>query len=272
MVMLKGPSSVFKFNRRITEPPEAMPFSSWYQGCFDSVYLALHPFFKIDGVNSDEAPRSVVYINRSEMADGNLLDTVKQISEQYNERFSIELSQLRRLEKKLGTPVSWEDIRIGCGFNSLGQIYTALLTTTMALKKEYQNVADAKHLQEFCSASNIFLPEESSFPTIMESRICSLLEDLACELVSISDEFNRTVVSIELLKLKTEVPWALSDQIDFRFNKLFPTDHSFLLIVPWDNFYTLICGNRRELEAANVSALFDGFWCDENTRSDWWLK
>lgn len=258
------------FDRRITEPPEKTPFLSWYQEHFDSVYLALHPFFKIDGADPDAAPRSVVYINRSQIPDGKLIDAVNKISDDYNAKFSIDASQLRCLEKKFGTPVSWEDIRVGCGFNSLGQIYTALLTIIMALSKEYQNIDDARHLEAYCSANKIFLPQEDSIPAIMESQVYSFLKGLACETVSFSDEFNRAIVSKKLLELNTEVPWTQSNQSDFSFNKLFPPDHSFLMIVPWDNFYTLICGSRRDLEAARVAHLFDGFWCERDTRSDWW--
>jgi hypothetical protein len=260
-------------DRRITDPHYDAPFLTWYDGIFEAVFIALHPFVKIDGIDPAAAPRPVLVVDRSTVPDERLtMDAVNKVSEEYTERFSIDLPELQRMEKKLGTPVSWEDVKVACGFDSIGQIDTALLTIIMAIKQEFGNVDDAQHLQAYCTANQIFLPTEDTIPPVLEPKVCSFLERLGCESVLIADEFNDNVVSRKRVELDIETSWAHSDPIGFRFNKLYAADHSFLVIVPWDNFYTVICGSRKALEAARVEELFDGFWCDASTRPDWWRQ
>lgn len=260
-------------DRRITDPHYDAPFLTWYDGIFEAVFIALHPFVKIDGIDPAAAPRPVLVVDRSSVLDERLtMDVVNKVSEEYGEQFPIDLPELQNMEKKIGTPVSWEDIKVACGFDSIRQIDTALLTTIMAIKQEYGSVDDAQHLQAYCFANQIFLPTEDTIPPVLESKMCSFLEGLDCENVLIADEFNDNVVSRKCADLDIETSWAHSNSIGFRFNKLYAEDHSFLVIVPWDNFYTVICGSRRALEAARVEELFEGFWCDASTRPDWWRQ
>ena len=260
-------------DRRITDPHYDAPFLTWYDGIFEAVFIALHPFVKIDGIDPAAAPRPVLVVDRSTVPDERLtMDVVNKVSEDYREQFPIDLPELQNLEKKLGKLVSWEDVRVGCGFDSIAQIDIALLTIIMAVREEFGNVDDAQHLQAFCAAHQIFLPTEDTVPPVLEPKMCSFLERLGCENVLIANEFNQNVVSRKRAELDIEASWAHSDSIGFRFNKLYSADHSFLVIVPWDNFYTVICGSRRELETARVEELFDGFWCDASTRPDWWRQ
>lgn len=145
---------------------------------------------------------------------------------------------------------------VACGFDSIGESNTALLTTIIAIKQEVGSVSDAQHLQTHCAANQIFLPTEDTIPPVLEQKMYSFLDGLGCENVLIADEFDNQVVSRKCVELDIETSWAHSNSIGFRFNKLYGADHSFLVIVPWDNFYTAICGSRKDMEAAKVEELF----------------
>jgi len=254
---------------RITEPYDK-PFLTWYDGIFESVFIALHPFVRIEGIEPESAPRPVLVIDRAELPERLTLDSINKVSEQYKHQFSIDLPALQRMEKSRGVRVSWEEIRKACGFDTIAQVNRALLTTILALSEKYQNADDAEHLQAFCNANQIFLPTEDIVPPILEKSVCIFLKRIGCEELIVSDDFNHHIVSRLRTELDTENPWVLSDALGFRFNKIYPSDQSFLVLVPWDNFYTTICGRRSTLVAAKVEELFDGFWCDANTSSDWW--
>lgn len=260
-------------DRRITDPHYDTPFLTWYEGIFESVYIALHPFCKIPEVDPASVPRPVLVVDRTKLPDEPLtMEVVNNVSEQYREQFSMDLPALQKLEKQVGIPVSWEDVRTACGFDSIAQVDTALLTTIMAIKQQYGSADDAEHLQSYCAANRIFLPTEDTIPPVLETKICSFLERLGSENVLIADEFNEKVVSSSHADLDILAPWVLSDSIGFRLSKIYPEDHSFLMVVPWDNFYTAICGNHHALETARIGELFEGFWCDASTRPDWWRQ
>lgn len=260
-------------DRRITDPHYDEQFLTWYEGVFESVYIALHPFCKIAGIDPASAPRAVLVVDRSTLPDKPLtMDVVKALSAQNKEHLSLDLPALQRMEKEVGVPVSWAEVRTACGFDSIAQVNTALLITIMAIKKELGSADDAEHLQAYCAANKIFLPTEDTVPPILEAQICSFLKRIGYENVVIADEFNDTVVARKVADLDTETPWVLSDSIGFRLNKIYPEDHSFLMVAPWDSLYMAICGSRRALDTAGIEELFDGFWCDATTRPDWWCQ
>jgi hypothetical protein len=260
-------------DRVITDPPEDTPFLTWYEGVFESVYIALHPFCKIDGIDPVAATRPVIVVDRSNVPNELLtIDVLNKLSEQHTEQLSVTLPDLQNMEKKFGKSLSWEDIRVGCGFDSIRQIDRALLTIIMAIKQDSERLADARLLQAYCSANEIFLPTEDTVPPLLEPKVYSFLEGLGCDDLLIADEFNENILSTKRTTLDIETCWAHCDSIGFRFNKLYAPDHSFLMVVPWDNFYTVICGNHKALQSARVEELFEGFWCDASSTPDWWRQ
>lgn len=54
-------------DRRITSPHYDAPFLRWYEGIFESVYIALHPFVKIAGVNPASASQPILYVDRASL-------------------------------------------------------------------------------------------------------------------------------------------------------------------------------------------------------------
>jgi hypothetical protein len=261
-----------EIDRRITEPHYNAPFLAWYEGIFESVYIAIHPFFKIEGITPDKAPRPNIFISREDVTEETLkLAVVDKISNEYSDQFPVDLKTLQKMEKNIGALISWEEIRLSCGFNSIAQVNAALLTIIMAIRNDGRQV-DADHLQAYCSANRIFLPTEDTFPPIVQDTICLLLKKLGHDNVFIGDEFNDTVIEKSISDLEIETPWFCSEPVGFSPNKIYPGDNSFPMIVPFDAFYTIICGDRDVLESAGIEKLLEGFWCTGETLPTWWQE
>lgn len=76
--------------RRMTVPCYNKPFLQWYSEVFDSVFIALHPFFTIDGIDPSAAPRPVLVAKRENFSQELLTtETVAELSERYSQQFSI---------------------------------------------------------------------------------------------------------------------------------------------------------------------------------------
>jgi hypothetical protein len=257
-------------DRRITDPHFGAPFLEWYDGIFDSVYIALHSFVTIEGMDPGKAERLVMVVNRNDIpAETLTLDLMHQIAEQRKEGLSFDLETVQTREKEIGSRVSWEHIKESCGFSSIPDVNRALLAIIMAINEKHRNAADTAHLEAFCDANQIFLPTEDVFPPIMQPEIASLLQRLNSGPVYIADEINQNIAKLDPAAMFEAKPWMRSGLFNFRANKIYPEDYSFLLIVPWDNFYTAICGDGNRLKAAKIEELFEGFWCDSTTTGDW---
>jgi hypothetical protein len=267
---LQPPSKV---DRRITNPHYDMPFLKWYDGIFDAVYIALHPFCKIECIGPQDAPRPVQNIKRSALPPEPLtLDTVRSLSQKYQDSFSMDLNTLQIEEKQRGIPVSWDHVKMACGFQSIAKLNKALLTIIMAISGEHADCSAIENLENYCLSNQIFLPTEDTFPPVMQKKITSLLKALCVKEVYLADEFNENVCAFKLESLEVPLPWMISSKQNFRPNKIYATDHSFLMIVPYDNFYTAVCGNRKILESNGLPMTFEGFWCTETTRPEWWSE
>jgi hypothetical protein len=258
-------------DRRITDPHFGAPFLEWYDGIFDSVYIALHPFVTIEGMDPADAARAAVVINRNNIPAETLsTELIHQLFEQRKQSQLFDLETVQVREKEIGCRVSWEQIRKSCGFSSILDVNRALLSIIMSISEKFRNAEDTAHLEAFCDSNQIFFPTEDTFPPILEPAIASFLQRMKAGSVCIADEFNENTSKIDPVAMLDAKPWVRSGLCDFRANKIYPEDHSFLLIVPWDNFYTAICGNESRLKAANIEQLFEGFWCDQATTDHWW--
>lgn len=260
-------------DRRITSPHYDAPFLRWYEGIFESVYIALHPFVKIAGVNPASASQPILYVDRASLPNEPLtMEIVNMLSKQNADNFSFDVPLLQEMEKKVGVSVSWAEIITACEFVSNSQLNKTLLAVIKAIRTEICSAEEVDQLQSYCAANRIFLPTESSFPPILEQKVCDFLKLIGHERILIADEFNSTVIARNRAALETEKSWGSSECINFRIDKIYPEDHSFLLITPFDGFYMAICGSRHTLESARIEKLFEGFWCNDFTRPDWWRQ
>jgi hypothetical protein len=260
-------SQMSEVDRRITDPHPDVPFLEWYRGIFDAVFIALHPFCAIKDFDPALAQRAVNVISREDLPERISINPIVALSKAQNlEKESIKV--IRLSEKTVGKPVYWDQIRKACGFESLAQLNRALLTITMAISEKLADGDAAQRLGAYCGANKIFLPTEDTFPPILEQTIAGTIDQLGCEQMYLSDEFNQHRQILLRRALHSGTPWA--DEWRLRSNKLYPVNHSFLLIVPHDNFYTAICGKRSQFDALNLETCYEGFWCDNQTRPDWW--
>lgn len=257
-------------DRRITDPHFDEPFLSWYDGFFESVYLALHPFYKVQGIDPASAPRATLVYDRNELPEKLTLEYLDQLSREAEKLHTIDLPTLQKLEKEIGEHVSWHSVKTGCGFETLADINLALKTTIMALNKNFKNDNYAQRLQGYCCLQQIFLPGDSSMQPIMEKPMLKLLQRLRPDQVILSDEFNENCVEWNFSNSNLFETWSRVEANGLSLNKIYTKENSILMIVPYDDFYTAICGDHDLLFAAGVEDLFEGFWCDETTRPQWW--
>lgn len=259
-------------DRRIHAPFYDEPFLKWYEGIFDSVFIALHPFFVIDGVDPSNAERRVQYVERAGIPGELTLEKVNEAAEEKRKTFDVDFKSIQTLQKQKGVKKTWNEVKTACGFSSLSLLNRALKTLILALRPEFASPDAAEHLSSLCTANLIFLPDENVFPPILENSISDLLNLLSATKVVCADEFEHYKTLVLTNDLRTESPWIQSGLLTFDPMRIYPEDHSFLITASFDNFYTAICGKRSALESIRLSELFEGFFCDAETRPEWWSE
>ena len=53
---------------------------------------------------------------------------------------------------------------------------------------------------------------------------------------------------------------------------IYDTNQKLLFAIDWDNFFFLICADKKTIETLVANMEFEGFYCDEHTRGNWELS
>lgn len=260
------------YDIRTTYPGTSEPILKQVEGLYDSVFVALHPFVSIEGCEVRDPHVGAVCVNRSEIEGDLSLALIQQMQSERSKERTLDYESYQKLAKVSGQKVDWLKVGEGCGLNRQA-MNRALLTSTLALKSEYQDQHGAERLAAYCGANNIFFPESGKFPSILENQIVSLFERSGVHDVYISDELDLQCERVPVSALDEKEPWgfSLKEKPDFPLRKIFSTDYSLLVVVDWDSFFTLVCVKSKEVKTL-VDELFDGFWCDATTMHRWYAN
>jgi hypothetical protein len=170
--------------------------------------------------------------------------------------------------KRFGEPVGWRAICGEAGFADHCELDRALRTHIRGLKPHLSDEAGAERLVAFCNEHKLFLPTEGALQPLMEDGIAELLERTGVTEVVVSDQFGDDRRLVSSSALRTEGTWNLQPGLPpTGIGLLFAPDHSLLLWVHWDSFYTTIFGTEQRLRGARLGELFEGFWCDDTTHT-----
>jgi hypothetical protein len=248
--------------------PNEGPLLDFYRGTFDAVYVALHPFFRISGLNPLRCQYGSVVLQRSEMPEGvGLLDYMKQLDAERSLNLPIAEGEVDERAKREGVIVPWREVGSHCGLDDARAINRALRTIILGLRPEFADEAGADRLAYYCAREQIFRPTESEFQPVSEHRLVELFARAGCARVVLGDEFGDHDISQPLDFLKGDVAWI--ERPDWPqihgVRRIYAEDRSMLAIEPWDQFFTVVAMTVERARQAAVDELFEGFWCDETT-------
>lgn len=254
--------------------PSEGPLLDFYRGTFDAVYIAVHPFFRIPGLDPLRCDYGSAVVQRSEMPDDvDLLGYMEQLRIERALTYQVAASEVDERAKREGLIVPWREIGLHCGLDGARAINRALRTIILGLRAEFADEAGADRLARYCGEDQIFRPTESEFQPVSERRLVELFARAGCARIVLGDEFGEHDISQPLDFLKGDAGWI--ERPDWPqiggVRRLYAEDRSMLAIEPWDQFFTIIAMTAERVGQTAVEELFEGFWCDENTSVAWFL-
>jgi len=245
----------------------------WYAGFFDQGFIALHPFFTVEGLDPSACVHGTMVFSRSEMPEGvGLIDWMDAEGAARREGKELQNEAIPGIAKAFGRPIGWGKMLATLGMADHCGLDCALRTHIKGLRKEFADESAARRLEDFCAREKIFLPTEGVIQPLMEAPLIAMLRRAGFDEMVLADEFGDDEKLMPLDPLETQEPWDLRDDLPkWGLRRLIAPDHSLLVWVHWDSFYTAIFGTRDRLEAARPEEEFGGFWCTPATKTYWLL-
>ena len=239
---------------------EFMPYLDWYRGKFAGVFVALHPFFKIEGIAPEDVDWGTHAFERADIpASTDLLSELERLSA-LRSYGKIAAEDVEALIPHRAEVVTWEEIRQLSDLATLGEVNRALSAGIKALKRKFVDLEGLGRLERACRDGGIFQPTEGRFQVLHRGLISGIFKQAASPNIIGEDISETRYVHEELFG----VEWDHSQR------RLWASDESMLVVVDWDSFFTLICMSEDRLMTVDLSA-FDGFWAEGSAGHHWWM-
>lgn len=214
---------------------EDYPIKAYYEGVFETVFVAFHPFYK----PNDASPEAVC-LGRLHSGDKNEVE-------------------------RCFEPVTWETVRRRAAFEDFKQLDLALRTWNGAIAPRDEFVAWKRRLEGVCTREHLYAPSDSIPSDLTANRVFRALLEMGAKWMWDGDDFctERRLVYIQDTLEASD--WDRHHRIFFGYQ------HDWLIVTPWESMCTLFCGSHAWVEQMVERCELEGFYCDDKTTSNWSL-
>lgn len=245
-------------------PDEETPVLKHYSE-FDSVYVGLLPFFKLDKEHCDtSSSKKVISIEEAKEQD--------EIFEKIGNHSNVTIYSSNECYPtddeifKNGEKVTWKEVIQNSKLIDNKELNKALMTSIGAFKKKLQREDLLEILNQYSDEHNIWHPSEGAFDVFTKSSIFELLTLTGIEKVVVEDEFYENKKTIDLTKTnKIE----FYEKIDFKDYYIYDKNKSILFAISWDYFFYFVAINEKVFSKKSIESNLEGFWADEKCSHLW---
>lgn len=252
-------------------PPDDTPILPWFGGAYTHGFVALHPFFTVEGLDPKTCEHGTLVLSRSaaSLALG-LLEWADEESAKRRAGKEIKSEGVDGAAKRFGRQIGWRTICQQVDFTDHCELDQALRTSIGGLKHDLADAAKSERLASYCSRHRIFLPTEGRFEPMMQASLATVFKRSGNNSVIVGDEFGDDERLIDTRLLEQVELWdGMAALPTHGVKRLIAPNHSLLAWVHWDSFYTLILGTAEVFQDLEIASLFEGFWCSGETESYW---
>ncbi|AZQ63120.1 DUF2711 family protein [Flammeovirga pectinis] len=249
-------------------PDEKTPLLNHYSD-FDSVYIALLPFFKLyrENYSSFSSKKIATIDDINDIEDEeiiNILKTSNTVIYASNDDYP---NNEEILEK--GIIVTWSEIISNTKIQNNRDLNKALMTSIGGYKKKLQREDLLEILNNHTINNEIWHPTEGLFDTFSISLIYKLLIHINIKSVIIEDETYENSRTIDIQTLTEKEFQEMINSDDYY---IYTDDKSLLFSISWDFFFFFIAINENVISKELVENIFEGFWANEKTNHLWTWK
>jgi hypothetical protein len=251
----------------------------WDELISEEVFIALHPFLVISGLSPKRDPGSSYTITSAGKVLGQAPDYVRKaplaISLPPSESEEQKRLSIGSLTKKSAENVRWEQVRSSGGFSSFADMQAALYSIVADYGDSFANYDALSFLTDYCDRRDIFFPTQGFIPPSLERNIGRLLEFADQPKVLAVDEFDIQKIPLDANQFLQSESVLLGLPLSIRGTmggvRITSVDGRLQCSAMEGSFYTIIKTDSLEVRA-EISAIFDGFWCDADRADSWWHR
>ncbi len=245
-------------------PDEETPVLKHYS-YFDSVYVGLLPFFKLDKEHCDtNSSKKVISLEEARKKD----EIFGKI-ENYSNMTIYSSNECYPTDEEItqhGKKVTWKEVIHSTKLNDYKELNKALMTSIGAFKKKLERQDLLKVLNQYSDKNNIWHPREGTFDFFTKSSIFEILTLNGIDEVVVEDEFYENKKTIDLTNTnKTD----FCEKIDFKDYYIYNRNKSILFAISWDYFFYFTAINEKVFSKKSIESNLEGFWADEKCSHLW---
>lgn len=245
-------------------PDEETPVLKHYSE-FDSVYVGLLPFFKLDKENCDtNSSKKVISLEEARKKD-----EIFEKIENYSNMTIYSSNECYPSDQEIsqnGKKVLWNEIIQGSKINDYKELNKALMTSIGAYHKKLERQDLLKNLNQYSDRNNIWHPTEGTFDFFTKSSIFELLTLNGINEVFVEDEFYESKKTIDLTSYNSN---DFCEKIDFKDYYIYDKKKSILFAISWDYFFYFVAINEKVFSKETIESKLEGFWADEKCSHLW---
>ncbi len=260
-----------EFDRRKFPPPEDEAMLPWYRGIFDCGFIALHPFFVIEGLDPRLTEHGTLVLEGTDRPAGaDFIKWMDQLSAEHSKGKELHGRSVDHMAKRFGQTIGWGEMCERLGLEDHCELDAALRTHIKGLRDDLTDPEAADRMVRHCAANRIFLRIEGDIPPLFEARLAAMFRRAGFTEIIAGDEFGDDECIVPVIGLDNEEPWITRDDFPtFGHLRLMAPDHSMLAWVHWDSFYTAIFATKERAASLELDTTFESFWCAEETKTFW---
>ena len=245
-------------------PDEETPVLKHYSE-FDSVFVGLLPFFKLDKEHCDtNSSKKVISLEEARKKD-----EIFEKIENYSNMTIYSSNECYPTDEEIsqnGKKVPWNEIIQGSKINDYKELNKALMTSIGAFYKKLERQDLMKNLNQYSDRNNIWHPTEGTFDFFTKSSIFELLKLNGIDEVVVEDEIYENKKTIDLTNSNKR---DFCEKIDFKDYYIYDKNKSILFAISWDYFFYFIAINEEVFSKKSIETNFEGFWADEKCSHLW---
>lgn len=241
-------------DRRIEYPDKCVPLLTWWDGIYDSVFIALHPFFRIR--RRDAAP------------DDRSLSAFEDTRAYYSREYDGWGTVNQRAE-----PVPWHEVHMAVSPDtSRADFYYSVWYMSSGLGIEAGNPGRClrEKIRAYCRREKLILPEEDVIGDVMHEPIARFLQHAGAASVDAWDEFRDNSITMPVSAFGKDTPAVrLPEAVTTHCPYAVHSDECGILITAgYDSSYSFVAMTDVALRRARPEHFFEGEYATAETLRD----
>lgn len=226
----------------------------WWEGIYDHVFIALHPFFRIrkklvEVTGLDKHSNYENWIESGDFAD-----------------------DFEDIVKHRGEPVSWHSVHMAVAPEvPEPTFFRAVWLLACSGFQERADIALQKKISTYCEKQRLQLPEDDSLSAILHPTVYRFLSALGAETVTVWDEFRDNSFTVPISVFAPEQPTYWLSRATTRNGvwAIHLANPGLLIGCQFDGTEAMIAMTENALKIAKPDDFFEGRYADSATYCDW---